>query len=139
MLEIKLNVQLNDLSEKSIELLSRLLSSISGCPKGAVVTGTQVEKQSKEEKLAPAPKPVAEKPVAEKPVAEKPVAEKPVAEKPVESKQSIGIEDVRKVLAQKVNDHRDTIKQKLNELGAPSVTKLAPEKYKEMFDFLKSL
>ena len=124
MLEIKLNVQLNDLSEKSIELLSRLLSSISGCPKGAVVTGTQVEKQSKEEKLAPAPKPV---------------AEKPVAEKPVESKQSIGIEDVRKVLAQKVNDHRDTIKQKLNELGAPSVTKLAPEKYKEMFDFLKSL
>ena len=129
MLEIKLNVQLNDLSEKSIELLSRLLSSISGCPKGTVVTGTQLEK------------PVAEKPVAEKPVAEKQVKEeKPAAApKPVESKQNIGIEDVRKVLAQKVNDHRDTIKQKLNELGAPSVTKLAPEKYKEMFEFLTSL
>ena len=124
MLEIKLNVQLNDLSEKSIELLSRLLSSISGCPKGTVVTGTQLEK------------PVAEKPVAEKQVKE----EKPAAApKPVESKQNIGIEDVRKVLAQKVNDHRDTIKQKLNELGAPSVTKLAPEKYKEMFEFLTSL
>ena len=136
MLEIKLNVQLNDLSEKSIELLSRLLSSISGCPKGTVVTDAQVEKQSKEEKPAPATKPVVEKQVKE----EKPVAEKPAAApKPVESKQNIGIEDVRKVLAQKVNDHRDTIKQKLNELGAPSVTKLAPEKYKEMFDFLTSL
>ena len=49
------------------------------------------------------------------------------------------IEEVRKALAAKVNDHRDVIKQKLNELGAPSVTKLDPTKYNEMYDFLINL
>ena len=49
------------------------------------------------------------------------------------------IEDVRSMLADKVNEHRGEIKQKLNELGAPSVTKLDPSKYEEMFNFLSSL
>lgn len=52
---------------------------------------------------------------------------------------AIGIEDVRKALAEKVNDHRASIKDKLTSLGAPSVTKLDPAKYQEMYDFLKSL
>lgn len=52
---------------------------------------------------------------------------------------SKSIEDVRAMLAKKVNEHRDVIKQKLNELGAPSVTKLDPAKYDEMFNFLESL
>ena len=43
------------------------------------------------------------------------------------------------MLAQKVNEHRDVIKQKLNEFGAPSVTKLDPSKYDEMYNFLESL
>ena len=55
------------------------------------------------------------------------------------SSASKSIEDVRKMLAQKVNEHRDVIKQKLNELGAPSVTKLNPSKYDEMYNFLESL
>ena len=52
---------------------------------------------------------------------------------------SKNIEDVRGMLAEKVNEHRDEIKQKLNELGAPSVTKLDPAKYDEMYNFLESL
>lgn len=52
---------------------------------------------------------------------------------------AVSIEDVRKVLAEKVNDHRSAIKNKLDSLGAPSVTKLDPSKYAEMLDFLKSL
>ena len=55
------------------------------------------------------------------------------------SSASKSIEDVRKMLAQKVNEHRDAIKQKLNEFGAPSVTKLDPSKYDEMYNFLESL
>lgn len=51
----------------------------------------------------------------------------------------ISIESVRAVLATKVNDHREAIKNKLNELGAPNVTKLDPSKYQEMYDFLNSL
>ena len=49
------------------------------------------------------------------------------------------IEDVRKALASKVSNHREEIKAKLDELGAPSVTKLDPEKYPEMLNFLNSL
>ena len=52
---------------------------------------------------------------------------------------SVSIEDVRKALAEKINDYRSVIKQKLNELGAPSVTKLDPAKYNEMYEFLKAL
>jgi hypothetical protein len=99
--------------------------------------------------IEPAEK-VAEKPaekVAEKPaekVAEKPaekVAEKPaekVAEKPAATT-GVSIEDVRKALASKVNEHRQEIKEKLEELGAPSVTKLGPSKYEEMYNYLTSL
>ena len=49
------------------------------------------------------------------------------------------IEDVRTMLASKVNEHRSEIKEKLNELGAPSVTKLDPSKYDDMYNFLESL
>lgn len=62
---------------------------------------------------------------------------KPAKEEAVAVERSI--EDVRKVLAEKVNEHRETIKKKLNELGAPSVTKLDPAKYDEMYNFLMSL
>lgn len=58
---------------------------------------------------------------------------------PAASSASKSIEDVRGMLAKKVNEHRDVIKQKLNKLGAPSVTKLDPAKYDEMYNFLESL
>ena len=69
--------------------------------------------------------------------AAKPAPSAPAA--PAASSASKNIEDVRGMLAEKVNEHRDEIKQKLNELGAPSVTKLDPAKYDEMYNFLESL
>lgn len=51
----------------------------------------------------------------------------------------ITIEQVRKALADKVSSHREAIKEKLNSLGAPSVTKLDPSKYAEMYTFLTAL
>ena len=51
----------------------------------------------------------------------------------------ITIEQVRKALADKVSSHREAIKEKLNSLGAPSVTKLDPSKYAEMYAFLTAL
>lgn len=52
---------------------------------------------------------------------------------------TITIEDVRKALSEKVNAHRNEIKDKLSALGAPSVTKLDQSKYDEMYNFLESL
>ena len=83
---------------------------------------------------APATAPATAKP-ATAPSTAKP-ATAPATAKPAASK---NIEDVRKMLAQKVNEHRDVIKQKLDEFGAPSVTKLDPSKYDEMYNFLESL
>lgn len=84
------------------------------------------------------------KPAAQaKPASEAPTATaKPAAPaKPVTSTQAstITIEDVRKALSEKVNAHRNEIKDKLSALGAPSVTKLDQSKYQEMYDFLITL
>lgn len=92
---------------------------------------------------APAAKPAPAKPTtqpaapAQTQSAAEPAPSAPAA--PAASSASKNIEDVRGMLAKKVNEHRDAIKQKLNELGAPSVTKLDPAKYDEMYNFLESL
>lgn len=65
--------------------------------------------------------------------------QKPVKAEEQKPAKAVTIEDVRAALASKVNDHRDAIKAKLDELGAPSVTKLDPSKYEEMHKFLNSL
>ena len=75
-------------------------------------------------------------------VAEKPaqVVEKPaqVVEKPTQVA-TLDIDIVRTALTKKVTTHRNAIKSKLESLGAPSVTKLDPSKYQEMYDFLLTL
>ena len=58
---------------------------------------------------------------------------------PAAKSASISIDEVRAALAKKVNAHREEIKEKLTELGAPSVTKLDSSKYEEMLNFLNSL
>ena len=78
-----------------------------------------------------------EKATPDKP--EKAAPDKPEKATPDKPENNVTIEDVRIELAKKVKDHRDEIKQKLNEFGAPSVTKLNPEKYNEMIEFLNTL
>lgn len=70
----------------------------------------------------------------------KPVVSAPAAPAhSVPTSSAIKIDQVRKALAEKVNDHRAAIKAKLEELGAPSVTKLDPAKYEDMYNFLTQL
>jgi hypothetical protein len=52
---------------------------------------------------------------------------------------TVTIEQVRLAVSEKVNDHRAEIKAKLMEFGVPNVTKLAPENYEEMLNFLNNL
>lgn len=89
---------------------------------------------------APSEQPVVEReaPATTEEPAVKP-SEQPAAKPEASAKPSITIEDVRKVLQAKVNEHRAAIKEKLSALGAPSVTKLDESKYQEMYDFLESL
>ena len=66
-------------------------------------------------------------------------AAKPESNKANTASDNISIEDVREALSKKVATHRSEIKEKLTELGAPSVTKLDKSKYSEMLNFLNSL
>ena len=52
---------------------------------------------------------------------------------------AVSIEDLRALMSEKVANHRQEIKAKLSELGAPSVTKLDQSCYAELYDFLNEL
>ena len=136
---IKISVEVSvNLSENTQNFIKSLFG-------GAAVTATTkksapaaLAKPASQPAPAQAPKPQAPAaaPAPTKPAAT-PAPGAPTAQ--AASSASKSIEDVRKMLAQKVNEHRDVIKQKLNEFCAPSVTKLDPSKYDEMYNFLKSL
>ena len=83
-----------------------------------------------------APAPVAKPAPAPQPA---PAPASQPAPAPAPAAPQLTIEQIRQALAAKVNGHREEIKEKLNSLGAPSVTKLDPAKYAEMFTFLNAL
>lgn len=138
---IKISVEVSvNLSENTQNFIRSLFS-------GAVISASQVKptatpaapvKPASQPAPAQAQKPQAPAaaPAPTKPAAT-PAPGAPAAQ--AVSSASKSIEDVRKMLAQKVNEHRDAIKQKLNEFGAPSVTKLDSSNYDEMYNFLESL
>lgn len=142
---IKISVEVSvNLSENTQNFIKSLFAA--GLPSGAQVAAAVVQKPAPVAPAKPAPQPApapAPKPQApaaapaQTQSAAEPAPSAPAAQ--AASSASKSIEDVRGMLAKKVNEHRDVIKQKLNELGAPSVTKLDPAKYDEMYNFLESL
>lgn len=136
---IKISVEVSvNLSENTQNFIKSLFGN-------AIATSASAAPAAKPAPAAPAApaKPAPAKPTtqpaapAQTQSAAKPAPSAPAA--PAASSASKNIEDVRGMLTEKVNEHRDEIKQKLNELGAPSVTKLDPAKYDEMYNFLESL
>lgn len=133
---IKISIEVSvNLSENTQKFLTSLFGN-------AIAPSAPAAPASKPAPAAPA-KPAPAKPTpqpaapAQTQSAAEPAPSAPAA--PAASSASKSIEDVRGMLAKKVNEHRDVIKQKLNELGAPSVTRLDPAKYDEMYNFLESL
>lgn len=133
---IKISVEVSvNLSENTQKFLTSLFGN-------AIAPSAPAAPASKPAPAAPA-KPAPAKPTpqpaapAQTQSAAEPAPSVPAA--PAASSASKSIEDVRGMLAKKVNEHRDVIKQKLIALGAPSVTKLDPAKYDEMYNFLESL
>lgn len=52
---------------------------------------------------------------------------------------AVSIQDIRTLLASKVDNHRETIRAKLTELGAKNVTGLDARNYDAFYEFLKDL
>ena len=132
-ISVEVSVNLSENTQNFIKLLCGIASSASAAP-AAKSAPSAPATPAKPAPAKPTPQPAAP---AQTQSAAKPAPSAPAA--PAASSASKNIEDVRGMLAEKVNEHRDEIKQKLNELGAPSVTKLDPAKYDEMYNFLESL
>lgn len=128
-IQINVTVKLDDATQ------AFLSSLFHGTAKPAAASAPVEQPKPAPAKPAEQPKPTA--PVEQpKPVSAKP-AEQPKSEAPAQS--SITIDSLRELAMTKMNAHRVEIKQKLTELGTPSITKLDASKYQEMYDFLKSL
>lgn len=124
---IKVSVDVNvHLSEKTEGFILDLVKSI--MPDVVKAPAAPAAKPA-----APAAKPAA---TAAKPTTP---AAKPESKPENTASDNISIEDVREALSKKVATHRSEIKEKLTELGAPSVTKLDKSKYSDMLNFLNSL
>ena len=52
---------------------------------------------------------------------------------------AVSVQDIRTLLASKVDNHRETIRAKLTELGARNVTGLDARNYDAFYKFLKDL
>ena len=124
---IKVSVDVNvHLSEKTEQFILGLFSGKSVNNTKPAAPAAKPESKP----AAPAAKPES-KPAAP--------AAKPEPKPANTASDNISIEDVREALSKKVATHRSEIKEKLTELGAPSVTKLDNSKYSEMLNFLNSL
>ena len=125
---IKVSVDVNvHLSEKTEGFILDLVKSIM----------PDVVKGPAASAATPEPKPAA--PAAKSESKPPATAAKPESKPANTASDNISIEDVREALSKKVATHRSEIKEKLTELGAPSVTKLDKSKYSEMLNFLNSL
>lgn len=140
-IQINVNVKLDDGTQ------AFLSSLFGGMAKSAGEQSKPVEQQKPAEQSKPAKsveqsKPAPAKPAEQpKPAPAKPAEQpKPAAPAPTAPTQSaITIDGLRELAMTKMNAHRVEIKQKLTELGTPSITKLDAAKYQEMYDFLNGL
>ena len=148
-IQINVNVKLDDGTQ------AFLSSLFGGLAKSAGEQSKPAEQQKPAEQ--PKPKPAVAAPAKPTTVAPAKPAEQPkpavtapakpaeqpkpaVAPAPTASTQSsVTIDGLRELAMTKMNAHRVEIKQKLTELGTPSITKLDMAKYQEMYDFLNGL
>lgn len=134
--EIKFEANLEETQD--LEMVRKICQVIGANPVTVKTTGvktTGVKKPAPAQdvkKSAPAPAPVPKKTGEPEPM-------------PMDANSSLGsdpavsIQDVRTLLASKVDNHRETIRAKLTELGAKNVTGLDARNYDAFYEFLKDL
>ena len=131
-IEVKVVIDVQD--QRQVAALNNLVAALAGDQ------APQIIAQSPEKAVAPKQeKPKAEKPKADPKKETKPEEPAPREETPEEDAPEIKIEEVRALLAKKVENNRSEIKTQLTALGAPNVTALAKDKYPEFVDFLNDL
>lgn len=131
--EIKLEANLEETQD--LEMVRKICQVIGANP--VTVKTTDVKKSAPAQdvkKPAPAPAPA---PVPKK--TEEPEPMPMDANSSLGSDPAVSIQDIRTLLASKVDNHRETIRAKLTELGAKNVTGLDARNYDAFYEFLKDL
>ena len=131
--EIKFEANLEETQD--LEMVRKICQVIGANP--VTVKTTDVKKPAPAQdvkKPAPAPAPA---PVPKK--TEEPEPMPMDANSSLGSDPAVSIQDIRILLASKVDNHRETIRAKLTELGAKNVTGLDVRNYDAFYEFLKDL
>ena len=128
-IEIKLEANLEETQD--LEMVRKICQVIGANPvtaKTADVKKPAPAQDVKKPAPAPAPKKV-----------EEPEPMPMDANSSLGSDPAVSIQDIRTLLASKVDNHRETIRAKLTELGARNVTGLDARNYDAFYEFLKDL
>lgn len=131
--EIKFEANLEETQD--LEMVRKICQVIGANP--VTVKTTDVKKPAPAQdvmKPAPAPAPA---PAPRK--TEKPEPMPMDANSSLGSDPAVSIQDIRTLLASKVDNSRETIRAKLTELGAKNVTGLDVRNYDAFYEFLKDL
>lgn len=131
--EIKFEANLEETQD--LEMVRKICQVIGSNP--VTVKTTDVKKPAPAQdvkKPAPAPAPA---PVPKK--TEEPEPMPMDANSSLGSDPAVSIQDIRTLLASKVDNHRETIRAKLTELGAKNVTGLDVRNYDAFYEFLEDL
>lgn len=127
--EIKFEANLEETQD--LEMVRKICQVIGANPVTVKTTGVKEPAPAQDvEKPAPAPAP-------EK--VEEPEPMPMDANSSLGSDPAVSIQDIRTLLASKVDNHREAIRAKLTELGAKNVTGLDARNYDAFYEFLKNL
>lgn len=144
--EIKFEANLEETQD--LEMVRKICQVIGANP--VTVKTTDVKKPAPAQgvkKPAPAPAPAPAQDVKKPAPAPAPVPKKTEETEPMPmdansslgSDPAVSIQDIRTLLASKVDNNRETIRAKLTELGAKNVTGLDARNYDAFYEFLKDL
>lgn len=129
--EIKFEANLEETQD--LEMVRKICQVIGANPVTVKTTGVKKPAPAQDvKKPAPAPAPVPKK-------TEEPEPMPMDANSSLGSDPAVSIQDIRTLLASKVDNHRETIRAKLTELGARNVTGLDVRNYDAFYEFLKDL
>lgn len=129
--EIKFEANLEETQD--LEMVREICQVIGANPVTVKTTGVKKSVSAQDvKKSAPAPAPVPKK-------TEEPEPMPMDANSSLGSDPAVSIQDIRTLLASKVDNHRETIRAKLTELGAKNVTGLDARNYDAFYEFLKDL
>lgn len=132
-MKVEIKIEANLEESQDLEMVRKICQAIGSSP--VTVETTDVKKPAPAQdvkKPAPAPAPTPKK-------MEKPEPMPMDADSSLGSDPAVSIQDIRTLLASKVDNNREAIRTKLTELGAKNVTGLDPQNYDSFYEFLKDL